>query len=220
MNTYSGMARRSCRVVTLLVLAISVILTASGCAADQIDSRTGHSQVNASSEADATVPASSDGSGTPEAATAMAASKPLRLEIPSLGVDTPIIDLALNSDGTLEVPPDGTSAGWYIGAPTPGEIGPAIIAGHVDWHGADGVFFDLRNLQPGAAIIVSREDGSRAVFSATAIEQFPKNEFPSATVYGDIDYPGLRMITCGGSFDENASSYTDNVIAFASLDQS
>ncbi len=143
--------------------------------------------------------------------------RPARLEIPSIGVDTDIIDLGLDTDGALEVPPDGKDAGWYTGAPAPGEVGPAIIAGHVDWQGTDGVFFDLRNLETGADIIVTREDGSRAVFTATSVEHFPKEDFPTDVVYGDIDHPGLRIITCGGSFDETARSYNDNIIAFADL---
>lgn len=147
----------------------------------------------------------------------MAASVPVRLEIPSIGVNVSIIDLGLNADGTLEVPPDATEAGWYTGAPTPGETGPAIITAHVDWNGAEGVFFNLRNLQPGAEIIVLRDDGSRAVFSAGTVERFPKGAFPTATVYGDIDRPGLRLITCGGAFDDAARSYIDNVIVFADL---
>lgn len=216
-DTHPVMARRSRRVITSLALAISVILVAPGCANEQIDTRTALSQPHTPSQPEYTAAPTVDGSDTAKPAAAMDTSKPVRIEIPSLGVDTLIIDLALNTDGTLEVPPDGTTAGWYTGAPTPGETGPAIIAGHVDWHGTEGVFFNLRNLQPGADIIVSRENGSRAIFSATTIEHFPKDAFPTATVYGDIDHPGLRIITCGGSFDENARSYTDNIIAFADL---
>lgn len=216
-GTPTAMTRRRRRVITLLAVALSIVLMLCGCAAEPIDSIPKLSEPITSSQAGDTASPTTVNAEVAEP-NAMVASKPVRLEIPSLGIDTVIIDLALNADGTLEVPPDGTTAGWYTGAPTPGEVGPAILAGHVDWHGTDGVFFDLRRLQPGASIIVSREDGSRAVFSATAVEGFPKDAFPTATVYGDIDHPGLRLITCGGDFDENARSYTDNIIAFADLD--
>jgi sortase (surface protein transpeptidase) len=139
------------------------------------------------------------------------------VQIPAIDVDSELMDLGLRSDGTLEVPPEGFPAGWFTGAPIPGELGPAIIAGHVDWGGQPGVFFDLRYLQPGDEVIVERQDLSTAVFRVTHIEQFSKDAFPTDVVYGDIEFAGLRLITCGGSFDRGARSYVDNIVAFAEL---
>jgi sortase (surface protein transpeptidase) len=127
------------------------------------------------------------------------------------------MDLGLRDNGTLEVPPEGFPAGWFTGASAPGELGPAIIAGHVDWGGDPGIFFDLRYLEPDDEVTVEREDGSTAVFRVTQVEQFPKDNFPTDVVYGDIDHAGLRLITCGGSFDRGARSYVDNIVAFAEL---
>ena len=214
-NKKSVMAPRTRRAITAVALAVSALLTVVGCAGGQFDA--GNSQPHPSSRQSANSAQSTSDSAHSEKVPSTAAQRPVRLEIPSISVDTDIIDLGLDTDGTLEVPPDGKAAGWYTGAPAPGEVGPAIIAGHVDWEGVDGVFFDLRNLEPGADIIVTREDGSRAVFTATSIEHFPKENFPTDVVYGDLDHPGLRIITCGGSFDETARSYNDNIIAFADI---
>jgi hypothetical protein len=147
----------------------------------------------------------------------MAASRPVRVLIPAIGVDTDLMDLGLQDDGTLEVPPDGFPAGWFTGAPTPGEQGPAVIAGHVDWGGSPGVFAALRDVGVGDEITVVREDGSTAVFRVGQVGQFPKSAFPTAAVYGDLDHAGLRVITCGGSFDHAAQSYQDNTVVFADL---
>jgi sortase (surface protein transpeptidase) len=147
----------------------------------------------------------------------MAASPPVRLRIPSIEVDSDLMALGLRVDGSLEVPPEGFPAGWYTGAPTPGELGPAIIAGHVDWNGQPGVFYGLRDLKPGADVSVERADGSTAVFRVRSIQQFAKDAFPTEAVYADIDHPGLRLITCGGGFDKEAHSYRDNLVAFADL---
>lgn len=127
------------------------------------------------------------------------------------------MDLGLLEDGSLEVPPEGFPAGWYTGAPTPGSLGPAIIAGHVDWAGAPGVFFALRDLTAGDTITVDREDGTTALFRVGSVQQFPKDAFPTDAVYADIDHAGLRLITCGGSFDADARSYRDNIVVFADL---
>ncbi|MGE2843065.1 sortase domain-containing protein [Rhodococcus sp. 2.95] len=172
----SVMAPRTRRAITALALTVSVLVTVVGCAGGQSDS--GNSQPHSSPRQDTTSAPRATDSALPERAPVTAEHRPARLEIPSIGVDTDIIDLGLDTDGALEVPPDGKDAGWYTGAPAPGEVGPAIIAGHVDWQGTDGVFFDLRNLETGADIIVTREDGSRAVFTATSVEHFPKRTFP------------------------------------------
>ncbi|MCW2702381.1 MAG: secreted protein [Blastococcus sp.] len=144
-------------------------------------------------------------------------STPVRLRIPAIGVDSALMGLGLQGDGSLEVPPEGFPAGWYTGAPTPGALGPAIIAGHVDWDGSPGVFFSLRDLAPGDTITVEREDGTAARFRVDSVQQFAKDAFPTDAVYADIDHAGLRLITCGGSFDRDARSYRDNIVVFADL---
>jgi sortase (surface protein transpeptidase) len=143
-------------------------------------------------------------------------STPIRLQIPAIGVDSKLMALGLNADGTMEVPPVGFPAGWYTGAPTPGELGPAIIAGHVDWTGP-AVFYKLHDLKLDDQVSVTREDGSVAVFRVTRVEQVPKNAFPTALVYGDISFAGLRLITCGGLFNKKIGHYVDNIIVFATF---
>jgi sortase (surface protein transpeptidase) len=127
------------------------------------------------------------------------------------------MDLGLDAEGSLEVPPDGFPAGWFTGAPTPGETGPAVVAGHVDWAGSPGVFADLNQLAVGDDITVDRQDGSSAVFRVSAVQRVGKDAFPTAAVYGDLDHAGLRLITCGGEFDRSVGHYRDNVVVFADL---
>ena len=147
----------------------------------------------------------------------MAQSRPVRVLIPAIRVDSELMSLGLQADGTLQVPAAGFPAGWFTGAPTPGERGPAVIAGHVDWGGSPGVFYDLRKVVVGDEISVVREDGSTAVFRVQQVGQFPKDAFPTDAVYGDLDHAGLRVITCGGDFDHAAHSYVDNTVVFADL---
>ncbi len=142
---------------------------------------------------------------------------PVRLLIPEIGVDSVLMELGLQADGSLEVPSSGFPAGWFTGAPAPGATGPAVMAGHVDWEGEPGVFYDLRALEPADRITVLRADGSSVVFAVTSVEQFDKDRFPTDAVYGDLDHAGLRLITCGGSFDPAARSYADNIVVFADL---
>jgi LPXTG-site transpeptidase (sortase) family protein len=117
----------------------------------------------------------------------------------------------------MEVPADGRGVGWYGEAPTPGERGPAVLAAHVDWNHEKGAFYDLRTLETGDEVTVDRADGVRAVFRVGRVAQYPKDQFPTEEVYGDVDRPELRLITCGGDFDRNAHSYRDNVVVYAYL---
>jgi len=146
----------------------------------------------------------------------MARSVPVRVQIPAIGVDSELMELGLQADGTMEVPQAGFPAGWYTGAPTPGELGPAVIAGHVDWDGP-GVFYDLHSVQIGDQVTVTRADGSTPVFQVVRVEQYPKVGFPTDEVYGDIDRAGLRLITCGGVFNSTTGHHDDNIVVFAEL---
>ena len=152
---------------------------------------------------------------TPHSARRERVAVPVRIEIPAIAVRAPIIRLGLNPDRTLEVPTDYGDTGWWSGGARPGESGPAVIVGHVDSKIGPAVFYRLRELRPGAKIVVVRSDGSRAHFTVQGSERYPKDEFPTARVYGRTDRPTLRLITCGGEFDSSTGHYVDNTIVYA-----
>ncbi|MFK5634945.1 class F sortase [Ornithinimicrobium sp. LYQ103] len=145
---------------------------------------------------------------------------PLSIEIPAIGVSSPLHALGLNADGTLQVPSGDRydEAAWFDGSPTPGEIGPAVIEGHVTGTGfGPSVFFQLGALEAGDVVEVSRRDGSVATFQVYAMDAFPKNDFPTTIVYGNTRTPELRLITCSGEYDANLDAHVDNVVVFARL---
>jgi hypothetical protein len=147
-------------------------------------------------------------------------SVPVRLAIPAIGVDTWLLQLGLHADGTIEVPPvaGDAPAGWYRNLASPGEVGPAVVLGHVD-SARDGpaVFFRLRELRAGDEIAVYRQDGRTAVFTVDRVAEYTKAAFPTTEVYGGLDHSALRLVTCGGQFDRYRREYKGNVVAFATL---
>ena len=148
----------------------------------------------------------------------LSASPPTAIDIPSIGVRTSnLVDLGLAADGSLQAPRDFSSVGWYAAGPSPGELGPAILGGHVDSHNGPAIFYRLGALRPGAKVAVSRKDGSTATFRVDRVQRFPKDHFPTALVYGSTNRSELRLITCGGSFNQKTGHYVDNVVAFAHL---
>ncbi|WP_055717134.1 class F sortase [Streptomyces torulosus] len=167
-------------------------------------------------------PPSSDASrGSPSSGRSpspLARSVPVRLLIPAIGVDTPVMGLGLAADGSVEVPPvaEHDRAGWYRHSPTPGQTGPSVILGHVTVGAyGDGVFRRLARLRRGARITARRADGSTAEFTVDRVRTVAKADFPAAEVYGNVDRPELRLITCGGP--RSGEEYRDNVIVFATL---
>ncbi|MFE9204983.1 class F sortase [Micromonospora sp. NPDC007230] len=167
--------------------------------------------------------ASADDTATPNpdlAPAALPRSAPATISIPRIGVKAEIMRLGLNADGTVQVPPleQAMKAGWYAPGASPGEVGNAVIIGHVDSAKlGPAVFFNLGSLKAGDTISVAREDGSTATFTVNEVKSYPKTAFPTELVYGPSDKPSLRVVTCGGQFDQGSGSYLNNVIAFATM---
>jgi Sortase domain len=145
------------------------------------------------------------------------AGPPTWLRIARIGVDVPLVPLRLDATGALEAPKDYGIPGWYAEGTAPGDVGPAVIAGHVDSLVASAVFRHLQDLRPQDVIEVQR-DGRWLRFVVVSTARFPKGRFPTAEVYGPTPDPQLRVITCGGSFDRARNSYRDNVVVFAIIE--
>jgi sortase (surface protein transpeptidase) len=142
-------------------------------------------------------------------------SPPVRVDIPAIGVSSPLVRLGLNPDRTMEVPADFQVAGWFTGAPQPGQLGPAVIAGHVDSRTGPAVFYRLRDLRPGDEIRVVRADRRVVRFKVDSVASYPKRSLPTDAVYGATTTPALRLITCAGTFDRSSRSYRDNLVVSA-----
>ncbi|MDF3050676.1 MAG: Peptidase sortase, partial [Pseudonocardia sp.] len=143
------------------------------------------------------------------------AVRPVSLAIDRLRLDGPLAELSVAENGELLAPDDPEQAGWYEAGVVPGDVGPAVIGGHVDSRRGPGVFYRLRSLRPGDPVEVVRSDGQLARFRVTTVREVPKVDFPTVAVYGPTPRPELRLITCGGRFDRQARSYTENVVVEA-----
>ncbi|MPQ99955.1 class F sortase [Modestobacter sp. I12A-02628] len=142
---------------------------------------------------------------------------PVAVSMPTIGVQGSLVPLGTDASGVLVPPTDFAQAGWFSEGTVPGDVGPAVIAGHVDSRAGPAVFYRLEELAPGDRLTVTRTDGSVLTFQVTRVGQYPKAEFPTEEVYGPVGAPELRLITCGGVFDHTRRSYVDNVVVFARL---
>ncbi|MEV5972434.1 class F sortase [Streptomyces sp. NPDC051921] len=152
------------------------------------------------------------------AAAPLSASPPVRVRVPGVRIDAPVVRVGLDAEGWIEAPPpdDRNLAGWFTGAVTPGERGTAVVVGHVDTPEGRAVFYDLGALAPGGRIEITRTDGRTAVFTVYGVEVVPKEGFPAKRVYGSTGSPELRLITCGGPYAKDGG-YAGNVVVSARL---
>jgi sortase (surface protein transpeptidase) len=160
-----------------------------------------------------------DGSTASGATEALGPSIPTQISIPSLGVQAKIIKVGRAADGSIATPAADPAAttGWYRLGPTPGELGTAVIVGHVDTASRPAVFHKLPELSKGKLIEVSREDHRVATFTVESVESFPKTSFPADRVFDSTDRARLVLVTCGGTWVGGDIGYSNNVIVFATL---
>lgn len=153
------------------------------------------------------------------AAPRVPASPPAKVMIPSIGVNAPVTAVGLDRNHALQVPPLSAHnlAGWYDRSAKPGQAGPSVIVGHVDSTTGPSVFFDVRSVKPGAEIRVQNADHHTVTFKVQWVQEASKTTFPTKAVYGDVPYPALRLITCGGAFDSATGHYQDNIIVYAAM---
>lgn len=140
---------------------------------------------------------------------------PVHLSIPAIGVESDLIGLDRGADGWIESPADYDAVGWYEKGVLPGEVGPAVIAAHVDSPTGPAVFIDLPQLSAGDTVSVTRSDGSTADFVVTGLQTVEKDTFPTASIYAPVPTPELRLVTCAGAWDPATGHYVDNLVVTA-----
>ncbi len=143
-----------------------------------------------------------------------AALAPVRISVPRLGIDGPVIPVGIATDRQLDVPA-ALTAGWYRHSALPGGTGAAVIAAHVDYSGKPGLFFDLRLTDVGDEIVLEAPDGTRRIYRVTSVQLYDKTELPSTELFRSDGEHGLHLVTCGGTFDPVTRSYRGNQVVTA-----
>jgi sortase (surface protein transpeptidase) len=146
-----------------------------------------------------------------------ARSVPVSLHIPAIGLSVPLSTLGVNADGSVQVPDNIVQPGWFRLGPTPGQLGSAVILGHVDNYTGPGVFFELRTLAAGDRVDVTLTDGAIVQFAVNSVAMYSKPNFPADRVYASHGSSALQLVTCGGTFDHQTGSYLSNVVVYSSL---
>jgi LPXTG-site transpeptidase (sortase) family protein len=195
-------------------IGLAAVLTSVSMVGCGRTSGTGHlsAPVSSNTRPSTTAPTTHAGRGLPR-------SRPTWVDIPAIAARSSLVQLGLNRDRSVQVPPvsEPLQAGWYEYGPTPGEIGPAVILGHIDGDHQEGIFWRLHEMKRGDKVRIGRQDGRIITFTVRKVDEVAKTAFPSKAVYGDTSNPQLRLITCGGAFDAATRNYLDNIIVYATM---
>jgi sortase (surface protein transpeptidase) len=199
-----------------VVLATVLLLLGAGCLLAGLRQ---HQHPLAAPAASGRATASTTTAPPPTATTIppVARSVPASLAIPAIGLEVSVSSLGLNPDGTVQVPTNVQEPGWFQLGPSPGQVGSAVILGHVDSYRGPAVFFELRSLQAGDAVEVTLADGVTTHFVVTSVAMYPKTQFPAQQVYLSHGYSALQLVTCGGAFDPQTGHYLSNVVVYTSF---
>ena len=139
---------------------------------------------------------------------------PERLRISAIGVDAPILPVGVTA-GTTEIPADVHEVGWYRFGGRPGRSGSTLLVGHVSsGTQGPGVFFRLRDLEPGDEVLVDMRDGLSSAFRVIARWSFAKEALPDR-LFGRTGPAMLALVTCGGPYSEATGRYEDNIVVYA-----
>ncbi|MFH1485717.1 MAG: class F sortase [Chloroflexota bacterium] len=140
---------------------------------------------------------------------------PLRLSIGKIGVDAPIVPTGLDTNGEMEAPDNPSEVGWYQASSVPGEVGNAILSGHLDWKTETAVFWRLRELRPGDSIEVYTAEGIYQSFTVIWVQLYPNDAVPLTEILARSLRPTLTIITCAGKFDRSTLNYSHRLIVRA-----
>lgn len=142
-------------------------------------------------------------------------SSPVRLRIPAVGIDAPVVKVGLREDGFMDIPGTAEEVGWFEPGYIPGALGNAVMAGHLDTESGKGaVFWDLRRLKNGDIVEVEREDGSLKRFTVTHRATYNANEAPLNELFGSATGAHLNLITCNGAWRDDVQTYDRRLIVY------
>ncbi|MEU4174034.1 class F sortase [Streptomyces sp. NPDC026589] len=210
--------RRTAALLTAVVACVAL----AGCSSAEPSSSSSSAAAGAPSASASAAPgevaSGSSGSTEPSRTGEPDQPAPAHVSIPSIGIQSTLMELGLNPDGTVEVPPaeKGMTAGWYSGGSVPGAPGPAVLIGHNDTRFGRAVFHDLKNIRDGAEVLVRDGAGKTLRYTVTGKEAVSKKTFPTDKVYGPTKDSTLRLITCDGEFDADGHT-VDNLIVYGAL---
>jgi sortase (surface protein transpeptidase) len=144
------------------------------------------------------------------------AAAPARLVVPSIKVDAGVEAVGLDAQGRMATPSQASHVAWFQPGAAPGDVGDAVMAGHLDWTTGPAVFWYLGRVHQGDEITVVRADGTRVRFVTDSTRQIPFDA-PTDALFTRGGPPSLTLITCAGTWDRQHGTYLQRLVVHATL---
>ncbi|MFL5666996.1 MAG: class F sortase [Ktedonobacteraceae bacterium] len=144
---------------------------------------------------------------------------PVRLILPTIGVNATIEDVGILPNGELATPSHNPwdDVGWYDIGPSPGERGSAVIDGHLDRSGGyPAVFWNLHKLHVGDIVIVLNIQGKTLHFRVSRIAFYTPQTAPLQEIFGNAGGNYLNLITCAGDWIPSQHQTTLRLVVYTS----
>jgi sortase (surface protein transpeptidase) len=159
-----------------------------------------------------------DRADAPRAAAPRSAAKPprpVRVEVPSAGIDSAVRPVGVAADGQMALPADPAVLGWYRYGPAPGAAeGSVVLAGHLDSRRYGlGPLVGLREVEPGDTVRVGSRDGTRR-YTVVDVRRYDRQALPEE-LFSRSGKERLRIITCGGEYLPEEGGYQQNLVVTA-----
>lgn len=143
---------------------------------------------------------------------------PARLQIPALDIDANVQYVGVKANGSMGTPNNFTDVAWYKYGTVPGQLGSAVIDGHVD-NGLSlpGVFKHLSNIKIGDDVYVVTKEGTRLHFIVQNIAHYPYKSVPTDQIFNPKDNARLNLITCEGNWVGADKTYDERLVVYTVL---
>lgn len=142
---------------------------------------------------------------------------PIRLQIPSIDVDTKIESLGRTKDGAMASPKSRFTVSWYNKGTMPGNEGSAVMAGHTNWkNGQTAIFDSLYKLKIGDKLSVLDDKENTVSFIVTETRIYDKNAVVPEVFFSDVGNH-LNLITCFGVWDTITGTSAKRLVVFTDM---
>lgn len=141
---------------------------------------------------------------------------PATLRIPSEYVVAHVEAVGL-TDGYMASPSDPRDVGWLTDNPAPGEVGNAVIDGHLDTALSTAVFWRLGLLKPGDQVLVTTTRNRLLTFEVEAVRSYTLADAPLDQIFGPSGERRLNLITCAGAWDAAKHAYDERLVVYTHL---
>ena len=142
-------------------------------------------------------------------------SFPSRLIIPKLDVDTNIVQMCITATGNMEAPVTNKATGWYKYGARPGNVGSAVIDGHLGLSN-EAIFGKLDQLAIGDTISVIDDQGSTILFIVKRIATYERDS-DATEIFTSQAGSHLNLITCNGDWESHQATYSKRLVVFSDV---